>query len=212
MYLKEGRSLLMKIQKPLIPFVLNSNPIINPRDPNKQQLLQESDVLKRLKTDRNLSSVLGFFSAIANSNAFQHTASTYRVMIERLGRECEMDMVQYILQQMKMDGINCCEDLFICIINGYKRVGSAEQALKMFYRIGEFGCKPTNDRVDAAHKLFVEMSNKGCPPDAVTYTTMVSSLCKAGKIDDARELAGRFKPSVPVYNALMGCVRRKELR
>ncbi|XP_038879527.1 metal tolerance protein 3-like isoform X2 [Benincasa hispida] len=37
-------------------------------------------------------------------------------------------------------------------------------------------CK--NDRVDAAHKLFVKMSSKGCPPDVVSYTTMVSSLCK----------------------------------
>ncbi|XP_038879529.1 metal tolerance protein 4-like isoform X4 [Benincasa hispida] len=39
-------------------------------------------------------------------------------------------------------------------------------------------CK--NDRVDAAHKLFVKMSSKGCPPDVVSYTTMVSSLCKVG--------------------------------
>lgn len=201
MYLKEGCSLLLKIQKPLMPFVLNSSPIINPRDPNKQHLLRESDVLKRLKKDRNLASALEFFSAIANSNAFKHTASTYKVMIERLGRECEMDVVQYILQQMKMDGISCCEDLFVCIINSYKRVGSAEQALKMFYRIGEFGCKPTvkiynhlldallsENRFQIINPLYTNMKKDGLIPNVFTYNILLKALCKNDRVDAAHKL------------------------
>lgn len=47
------------------------------------------------------------------------------------------------------------------------------------------------------------MSNKGCNPDVLSYTTVISSMCKFGKVEDARELAMKFQPSVPVYNALI---------
>lgn len=68
-------------------------------------------------------------------------------------------------------------------------------------------CK--NDRVDGAHKLLVEMSDKGYSPDAVSYTTIVSSMCKLNMVKEARELARRLSPIVPVYNALINGVCRE---
>ncbi|KAK4856653.1 hypothetical protein QYF36_019728 [Acer negundo] len=55
------------------------------------------------------------------------------------------------------------------------------------------------------------MANKGCSPDVVSYTTIVSSMCKLGKVEEARELASRFEPIVSVYNVLINglCKERK---
>ncbi|RYR08059.1 hypothetical protein Ahy_B05g075607 [Arachis hypogaea] len=62
-------------------------------------------------------------------------------------------------------------------------------------------CK--NGKMDGACKLLEEMSNKGCPLNAVSYTTVVSSVCKLGQVEKAKEQANGFAPVVPVYNALI---------
>lgn len=259
MYLKEGCSLLLKVHKPSIPFVLNTNPVLHSylQTEKPLTLLKESDVLKRLKHERDIALALEYFKSIANSKIFKHTPLTYQMMIEKLGHKFEMDGVQYLLQQMKLEGISCSEDLFIIVINSYRQAGDVEQVLKTFYRIQDYGCKPTvkiynhlldallrenrfhminpiysnmkrdgmepnvytynillkalckNNRVDGAHKLLVEMSNKGCSPDAVSYTTVVSSMCKLNNVKEAQELAKRFSPIVPVFNAVLNGMCRE---
>ncbi|KAG5237135.1 pentatricopeptide repeat-containing protein [Salix suchowensis] len=231
MYLKEGCSLLLKKQKPLVPFVLNTiNPLQN--ELKVQNLLKESDVLNKLKNEPNILLALHFFKSIANSKSFKHTPLTYTTMIKRLGYERDIDGIQYLLQLMKLEGISCNEDLFVIVINAYRRVGLAEQALKTFYRIGEFGCKPSvkiyNHVLDALLSenkfqmitgIYNNMKRDGielnvytynmllkalwCIPDAVSYTTVVSSMCRLGKVEEARELSMRIKSFVPVYNALI---------
>jgi hypothetical protein len=132
MYLKEGRSLLLKVHKPPIPFVLNTNPIPNPRKPqieqNQSLFLKESEVENRLKREVDIILALEYFKSIANSGTFKHTPLTYQTMIEKLGREKnQTDGVQYLLHQMKLEGISCSEDLFVSVIKclSASRVGRA---------------------------------------------------------------------------------------
>lgn len=49
-------------------------------------------------------------------------------------------------------------------------------------------CK--NNRDDGAHKLLVE--------NAISYMTLVFSLCRQGKVEEARQFAGIFEPIVPL--------------
>ena len=117
MYLKEGCSLLLKVHKPSIPFIFNTNPILNPSLNNELNanptIVNESDVLRRLRHENDLALALEYFKSIANSKYFKHTPLTYPTMIEKLGHRCEMDGIQYLLQQMKLEGVSCLEDLFI---------------------------------------------------------------------------------------------------
>ncbi|KAL2347886.1 hypothetical protein Fmac_001886 [Flemingia macrophylla] len=72
-----------------------------------------------------------------------------------------------------------------------------------------------NGNVDAACKLLVEMSGRGCPPDEVSYTTVVSAVCRFRSVEEAREVAGRFgvENVVSVYNALIcGLCREGRIR
>lgn len=107
MYLKEGCSLLLKVHKPSIPFVLNTNPVLNSylQTEKPLTLLKEFDVLQRLKHERDITLALEYFRSIANLKVFKHTPLTYQMMIEKLGCEFQMDGVQYLLQQMKLEGI-----------------------------------------------------------------------------------------------------------
>ncbi|KAJ9154635.1 hypothetical protein P3X46_027953 [Hevea brasiliensis] len=224
--------LVVKGPQPSIPFVLNTNPILNPN--NKPQIeqnqvhLKEFDVVKRLKNE----------SSIPIHNPFQHTPLTYHTMIEKLGVQRDVDGVQYLLQLMKLEGISCSEDLFISVINTYRRnwgiwlkptvkiynhLLDALRSENRFQMINPIysskkrdGMEPNvytydillkglckNNRVDGACKFLVQMSDKGCNPDVISYTTVISSMCKIGKVEEARDLAMKFQPSVPVYNALI---------
>lgn len=122
-------------------------------------------------------------------------------MIEKLGHQGEMDAVQYLLQQMKVEGIPCSEDLFISLIKSYSRVGGSEQALKTFYRIREFGCDPTvriyNHLLDALlcenrfrmiTPLYGIMKKDGLEPNVYTYNILLKVLCKNNSFSGARRL------------------------
>lgn len=253
MYVKEGCSLLLKVQKPIIPFLLNTNlNLPQPPNPATATEIKESYVVKRLRQEPCVPLALHFFKSVTNSNLFKHTPLTFEVMIRKLAADGQVDSVQYLLQQMKLQGFPCSEDLFVNVISVYRQVGLSERAVEMFYRIKEFGCDPSvkiynhvldtllgenrvqmiykvyrdmkkrdgfepnvftynvllkalckNNKVEGAQKLLVEMSNKGCSPDAVSYTTVISSMCELGLVKEGKELAARFEPVVSVYNALI---------
>lgn len=123
MYLKEGRSLVLKVPKSPKPppfFVLNTAKTSAP-------LLKESDVLNRLNHEPDLALAMEFFKSVANSGAFNHTPSTYSSMIHRLAGEGHIHGVQYLLHNMKLGGFRCSEDLFVSVINSYRQ----ELQLKM---------------------------------------------------------------------------------
>ncbi|KAJ6432107.1 hypothetical protein OIU84_019377 [Salix udensis] len=133
-------------------------------------------------------------------------------MIKRLGYERDIDGIQYLLQLMKLEGISCNEDLFVIVINAYRRVGLAEQALKTFYRIGEFGCKPSvkiyNHVLDALLSenkfqmitgIYNNMKRDGIELNVYTYNMLLKALCKNNRVDAARKLLAEmsYKGCIP---------------
>ncbi|KAL3626630.1 hypothetical protein CASFOL_030179 [Castilleja foliolosa] len=54
-------------------------------------LIQEAEVLKRLKNESDVKLALDYFKYISNSSSFKHTQLTYRTMIQKLGHIGEMD-------------------------------------------------------------------------------------------------------------------------
>lgn len=123
------------------------------------------------------------------------------MMIEKLGHKGKIDAVQYLLQQMKLEGISVSEDIFISMIRSYRSAEAAEQALKTFYRIQEFGCKPTvriyNFLLDALlsenrflmiNPVYGNIKKDGLEPNVYTYNILLKALCKNNSLDGARML------------------------
>ncbi|VVB04993.1 unnamed protein product [Arabis nemorensis] len=203
MYLKEGCSLLLKVQKPIIPFVLNTNLNGNVllKAPNLATEIKESDVVKRLRRESCVPLALHFFKSIANSNVFKHTPLTFEVMIRKLAMDGQIDSVQYLLQQMKLQGFNCSEDLFVSVISVYRQLGLAERAVEMFYRIKEFGCDPSvkiynhvldtllgENRIQMIYTVYRGMKRDGFESNVYTYNVLLKALCKNNKVDGAQKL------------------------
>ncbi|KAL6186098.1 hypothetical protein ACLB2K_042220 [Fragaria x ananassa] len=231
MYLKEGCSLLLKIHKPTRPLVLSSNPnlvpSLNPKPQTEptQPILAESEVLQRLKHEPQLGLALEYFRSISNSRDFKHTQLTYKAMIEKLGSQCEMDGVQYLMHQMKLEGVSCSEDLFISVVKACRRAGLAEQALKVFYRIREFGYKPSvkiyNHLLDALlcenrfwmiNPVYVKMKKDGMVPNVFTYNILLKALCKNDRVDGAHKLLGEMSkgccPDTVSYTTVVSALCR----
>ncbi|KAK1433832.1 hypothetical protein QVD17_10750 [Tagetes erecta] len=147
MHLKPQCSLPLKVHKPSIPFIFNTNTNQNPQiheNPNTQ--LQETDVLKRLNDEQDINLAVQYFKSISNSKTFKHTTLTYQSMIEKLGHECDLNGVQYVLQQMKLEGRD-----------------GIEPDKYTFNILLKALCK--NNRIDDARKVLDEMSKRGCAPD-----------------------------------------------
>ncbi|ESQ45668.1 hypothetical protein EUTSA_v10010184mg [Eutrema salsugineum] len=203
MYLKEGCSLLLKVQKPIIPFVLNTNLTgkLLLESPNPATEIKEFEVVKRLRQESCVPLALQYFKSIANSNLFKHTPLTFEVMIRKLAGDGQIDSVQYLLQQMKLQGFQCSEDLFVNVISVYRQVGLAERAVEMFYRIKEFGCDPSvkiynhvldtllgENRFQMIYTVYRNMKRDGFEPNVFTYNVLLKALCKNNKVDGAQKL------------------------
>ncbi|CAN0902325.1 Pentatricopeptide repeat-containing protein At3g48810 [Linum grandiflorum] len=163
--------------------------------------LKESEVLNKLENEPSTSLALNYFNSITNSKSFEQTGLTYRTMIRRLGDSGDVDAIQSLLQQMKMDSIPCSADSFTNLINTCIKSGSANQALKMLYRIDEFGCRPTvkmyNLILDAflrekefqmVSSTYRSMKADRIEPNVYTYNTLLKALCKNNRIEAAKNL------------------------
>ncbi|XWS38909.1 hypothetical protein CRYUN_Cryun18bG0003800 [Craigia yunnanensis] len=102
---------------------------------------------------------------------------------------------------MKLEGISCSGDLFVIVIDSHHQKGLGEQALKMFYRIKEFGCEPTvkiynhvldallsENRFSMIHPIYGNMKRDGLEPNLHTCTILLKALCMNNKIDGACKL------------------------
>ncbi|PWA46506.1 pentatricopeptide repeat (PPR) superfamily protein [Artemisia annua] len=113
----------------------------------------------------------------------------------------DIDNVQYLMQQMKIDGVKCSEDLFINLISCYRRLGLGEQALKTFYRLRDFGCEPSvaiyncvldcllsENRFSMISPVYANMKRDGMEPDKWTYNILLKALSRNGRVDGARKV------------------------
>lgn len=157
-------------------------------------LLTECDVLRRIRSQPTAPLALEYFNSISRSKSFQHTLLTYQTMIHRLGLEAQMNSVQQLLLQMKIQGLKCSEEIFVTVIRSYSQIHCSAQALETFYRMVEFGCKPTvkiyNHLLDAMLKesrfhmitpIYRDMKRDGIDPNVYTYNILLKALCKNGR-------------------------------
>ncbi|KAL6201405.1 hypothetical protein ACLB2K_025119 [Fragaria x ananassa] len=92
-------------------------------------------------------------------------------------------------------------------LRGYARVHRPLDSVRVFDKMEDFQCKPTeksyitifgilveenqlknSSSMDAALRIFREMPDHGCTPDSYTYGTLINGLYKLGKIGEAKEL------------------------
>jgi pentatricopeptide repeat protein len=98
---------------------------------------------------------------------------------------------------------------FNVVIKGVCRVGNIQKALELVERMHEFGCSPDTvthnilvdglcrtKEVDKGREVLRRLQRDGvCMANVVTYTSVISGYCKAGRMEDATS----------VYNDMIDC-------
>lgn len=218
-----------------------------------------SQVQQLIRAERDVQkAVLIFDSATAEySNGFRHDHNTFGLMVARLASANQFRSAEELLNRMKEEKCNFTDEIFLSICRAYGRVHKPLDALRIFEKMKEFQCEPTqkayvtvfsilvsenqlkmaqrfhrymkemgippsvaslnvlikalclnSGTMDAAFRVFREMPDHGCIPDSYTYGTLVSGLCKFGRISEAKDLFKEMEtkgcsPTVVTYTSLI---------
>ncbi|GJN27480.1 hypothetical protein PR202_gb15508 [Eleusine coracana subsp. coracana] len=111
---------------------------------------------------------------------------------------------------------------FNVVIKGVCRVGDVQKALELVERMNEFGSSPDTithnilvdglcrvNEVNKGHEVLRRLQRDGvCMPNVVTYTSVISGYCKAGKMEDAIAVFNDMidfgtTPNAVTYNVLI---------
>ncbi|KAJ6377223.1 hypothetical protein OIU76_026233 [Salix suchowensis] len=172
-----------------------------------------SKVEQLLRAERDLRKVkIIFDSASAEySNGFRHDHTTFGVMISKLVSANEFRPAEEMLNRMKEEKCRVTEEIFLSICRGYGRVHLPLDAIRVFHKMNDFGCKPTdksyisvfailveenqlklnntvvqglctNGNLNRAFQLYLGMRTRGISIDAGTFDSLVKCFCKKGDL------------------------------
>ncbi|KAM7510799.1 hypothetical protein LguiB_009674 [Lonicera macranthoides] len=127
-----------------------------------------------------------------------------------------------IFQKMKEYDCEPTQKSYITVFAILVAENQLKVALRFYKYMREIGIPPSvaslnvlikalcknSGTMDAALHIFREMPNRGCTPDSYTYGTLISGLCRLGKIAEAKELFTEMNvkgcsPSVVTYTSLI---------
>ncbi|KAG6422386.1 hypothetical protein SASPL_118956 [Salvia splendens] len=114
-------------------------------------------------------------------------ANTYNIFIHGWCKIKRVEEAEWTIQEMKGRGFRPCVISYSTIII-------------------QFFCSQC--KFDRVCELLDEMEVQGCPPNVVTFTTIMNSFTKSGYIDEALRVAEKMKvagckPDTQFYNALI---------
>ncbi|XP_078150740.1 uncharacterized protein LOC144546074 [Carex rostrata] len=126
----------------------------------------------------------------------------YHKLMQVFSQCNDCDSVIRVLRRMK--NTNCSPDVY-CYTAAMKSLASCSRpwdAIAMFHEMIDSGVTPTLycytllikiyschlQQFDSAFAVLNLMSDQGCEPNVVTYSTLITGLCKAGRIEDALNL------------------------
>lgn len=146
----------------------------------------------------------------------------YSKMLHLLGNARRFDDLWSLLDDMKRDRRHIPPALFLGVIRCYVKANQLNDALKAFYSMENYGCKPTtlvyNSMIDIfraardypqVESLFRNMQNcSSCAPDTITYTMMIDCKGKTGQLESAFDLFQEmhrkgYKANVRTYSSLI---------
>ncbi|KAF3947720.1 hypothetical protein CMV_026180 [Castanea mollissima] len=164
-----------------------------------------------LRAERDVQkAVLIFDSATAEyGNGFQHDHNTFGLMISKLVSSNQFRSAEELLNRMKEEKCNITEDIFLSICRAYGRVHRPLDAVRVFHKMDDFQCKPTErsyitvfailveeNQLKIALRFYRHMREIGIPPSVASLNVLIKALCKnSGTMDSAlrifREMPNR---------------------
>nr|XP_023885403.1 pentatricopeptide repeat-containing protein At4g01400, mitochondrial-like [Quercus suber] len=168
------------------------------------------------------------FDYASNQPNFRHSYSSYLTLILKLGRSNYFSLIDNLLISLKTHHYSLPPSLFSHLIKLYGNANLPNKALKTFYTIMEFNCRPSvkhlncileilvshRNYVRPAFQLFRNAHCYGVEPNTKSYNTLMRAFCFCGDLSIAYQLFNEmFKrdvvPDVESYRILMQGLCRK---
>jgi len=168
------------------------------------------------------------FDVASRQPNFRHTYSTYLILILKLGRSKHFSLIDHLLRCLKSDSHPITPTLFTYLIRVYAEADLPDKALKTFYNILHFNCKPLpkhlnrileilvshRNYIRSAFLLFRDAHRYGVEPNTKSYNILMRAFCLNGDISIAYSLFNKmFKrdvvPDIESYRILMQALCRK---
>ncbi|MCL7030498.1 hypothetical protein MKW94_021091 [Papaver nudicaule] len=222
--------------KTLIKFIpLTLNPIFHcyssSRSPQNQPetlIGSPAQVQQLIASEPNPLLAKDIFDLASRQPGFSHSYSSFHTLICKLGCSRHFSLMQNLINRLKSDRYPVTPDLFADVIQIYGDAKLPDQALKTFYTMVEFDCKPLPKhfnqllQVLVAHQnylrtaldLFRTVNRFGISLNTKSYSILMRAFCYNGDISIAYNLFNEmFKrdvlPDAESYRIMMQGLCRK---
>ncbi|EPS71142.1 hypothetical protein M569_03617, partial [Genlisea aurea] len=192
--------------------------------------LISSDIVEQvLKRCSNLGfSAQRFFRWARKSPGFLHSAESYQILVDILGRSRQFAFLWDFLMEVKMTephGIR--PEIFWLIFRAYCRADLPEEAIRAFHKMTDFGIVPSVGDLDQLLFTFCKRRHVGHAqsffdgikgrrhliPGLKTYSILIRGWGAAGEISNAKKLFDEMvesglKPDLLSVNSMMDALCR----
>ncbi|KAM0848763.1 hypothetical protein ACQ4PT_054186 [Festuca glaucescens] len=156
-------------------------------------------IMKRCK--RKGHAALKFFYWVGKRSYYMQTTDTYNLAMKLAGSAKDFKHMRHLYREMAWAECSPTVDTWNVMICQYGNAGLTEMALETFYQMKQEGFQPDRStynhlimyvsrrkgrKVDAAIKIFKEMTNAGYILDSQVLCGYILALCECGMLVDAR--------------------------
>ncbi|KAL3820425.1 hypothetical protein ACJIZ3_006330 [Penstemon smallii] len=181
-------------------------------------------VQQLIYSEKDLEKAISIFDAATAeySSGFRHDENTFGLMIRRLLSANKFMPAEEMLVRMKREKCGISENLFLSIYRAYGRVHKPHEVVRVFGKMKEYECEPTEksyvtvltilvdeSQLKMAFKFYRHMRQLGIPASVPTLNVLMKALCKSsGTMDSAfkifREMPNRgYTPDSYTYGTLI---------
>ncbi|OMO69549.1 hypothetical protein CCACVL1_19432, partial [Corchorus capsularis] len=207
--------------------VINSMPWSSELESSLSSLspsLSKTTVSQTLRLIKAPSKALQFFNWVEKMG-FPHTAQSFFMMLEILGKERNLNAARNLLLSIekRTNGSVKLEDRFFnSLIRSYGKAGLFQESIQVFQTMKSIGVSPSvvsfnnllqillrRGRTSMAKNVFDEMlSTYGVNPDVYTFNILIRGFCLNSMVDEGFRLfkeMEQFKcdPDIVTYNTIV---------
>ncbi|XP_022139830.1 pentatricopeptide repeat-containing protein At5g46100 isoform X1 [Momordica charantia] len=163
-----------------------------------------SHVEQLIQAERDINKALLIFDSATSeyANGFKHDLNTFRLMISKLVSANQFRSAETLLDRMNEEKFDVTEDIFLTICRAYGRVHKPLDSIRIFHKMEDFQCKPTEKSYITVFAILVEenqlklalrfyryMRKMGFPPTVASLNVLIKAFCKnSGTMDKAMHI------------------------